>query len=200
MDTRDLCKLFAGRTFSWFKNEPVDTETLRRVYNLARWAPTSANGQPLRVVFAKSQRAKERLLPYVHDGNVDKVRAAPVTAIIAYDGDFHQHLPRLFPHEPSARNWFADPINRHEHAFRNGTLQGAYFMLAARACGLDVGPMSGFDPVGVRGEFWPELSEIGGPPDGACRVNFLCNLGYGDRSRLHPQLPRLGFEHACRVV
>jgi 3-hydroxypropanoate dehydrogenase len=183
----------AARTHSAWLPRPVDEDTLRRIYDLARMGPTSANMSPMRVVFVKSPEAKARLKPALAPGNVEKTMAAPVTAIIATDPQFYEHLPRLFPHNPKFADFFTAP-GQEEFAringFRNGTLQGAYFIIAARALGLDTGPMSGFDNAKVDAEFFP---------DGRFRSNFLCNLGYGDPSRLHPRLPRFEFDEVCRI-
>jgi 3-hydroxypropanoate dehydrogenase len=179
----------SARTFSAFLDKPVPESVLREVYDLARWGPTSANSQPARYVFVTTRQGKERLRPALSAGNLDKTMAAPVTVIIAYDMEFHEQLPRTFPHR-DARSWF---VGKPEHllttAFRNGTLGGAYFMLAARALGLDVGGMSGFDNARVDAEFFP---------DGKWKSNFLCNVGYGDPSTLMPRHPRLDFDEACR--
>jgi 3-hydroxypropanoate dehydrogenase len=182
-----------ARTYSAWQPRAVDDDLLRRVYELARLGPTSANTSPMRVVFVKSPAAKERLKPALAPGNVEKTMAAPATAIIATDTRFYEHIPRLFPHNPAFADLFTKPGQEQftqVHAFRNGTLQGGYFILAARALGLDTGPMSGFDNAKVDAAFFP---------DGRYRSNFLCNLGYGDPSKLHPRLPRLEFEEACRI-
>jgi 3-hydroxypropanoate dehydrogenase len=180
-----------ARTHSAWLPEPVPTELLRRAYELARLGPTSANSSPGRFVFVTTPEAKARLLPALATGNVEKTKTAPVTVIIAYDSEFYEKLPKLFP-QADARSWFAgNQALIDETAFRNGSLQGAYFLLAARALGLDCGPMSGFDANKVNAEFFP---------DGKWRVNFLCNLGYGDQSKLLPRNPRLEFEEACLVL
>jgi 3-hydroxypropanoate dehydrogenase len=182
-----------ARTFSAWLPRPVDDDLLRRVYELARLGPTSANTAPMRIVFVKSPEAKERLKPALSAGNVEKAMAAPATAIIATDTRFYEYIPRLFPPNPAFMDLFTQPGREHfteVHAFRNGTLQGGYFILAARALGLDTGPMSGFDNAKVDAAFFP---------DGRYRSNFLCNLGYGDPSKLHPRLPRLEFDEACRI-
>jgi 3-hydroxypropanoate dehydrogenase len=182
-----------ARTFSAWLPRPVDDDLLRRVYELARLGPTSANTAPMRIVFVKSPEAKERLKPALSQGNVEKTIAAPVTAIIATDTRFYEYIPRLYPPNPAFMDLFTQPGREHfteVHAFRNGTLQGGYFILAARALGLDTGPMSGFDNAKVDAAFFP---------DGRYRSNFLCNLGYGDPSKLHPRLPRLEFDEACRI-
>ncbi len=163
---------------------------LQAVYDLAKMPPTSANSSPMRLIFLRTRQAKERLRPALMAGNLAKTMAAPVTAIVGYDTGFYELLPRLFPHE-NARAWFeGDPALIEETAFRNGTLQGAYFILAARALGLDCGPMSGFDRDKVDREFFP---------DGRIKSNFLCNLAYGDTGKLHPRSPRLDFEDACQI-
>jgi 3-hydroxypropanoate dehydrogenase len=180
-----------ARTHSTWLPEPVPTELLRRAYELARLGPTSANSSPGRFVFVTTPEAKARLLPALATGNVEKTKTAPVTVIIAYDSEFYEKLPKLFP-QADARSWFAgNQALIDETAFRNGSLQGAYLLLAARALGLDCGPMSGFDANKVNAEFFP---------DGKWRVNFLCNLGYGDQSKLLPRNPRLEFEEACLVL
>ncbi|MCW5752703.1 MAG: malonic semialdehyde reductase, partial [Alphaproteobacteria bacterium] len=160
-------------------------------YELYRMGPTSANCSPARVLFLKSREAKERLAPALSAGNLAKTMAAPVVAVIGYDLDFARHLPKLFPHNPDASNWFKDPRAAETTAFRNGSLQGAYLIVAARALGLDCGPMSGFDNAKVDAAFFPE---------GKVRSNFLCNLGYGDRAKLRPRGPRLSFDEACRIL
>jgi 3-hydroxypropanoate dehydrogenase len=179
-----------ARTHKGWQDREVSEVLLQAVYDLAKWPPTSANCQPMRVVFAKSTEAKEKLRPALMAGNVDKTMAAPVCAIIAYDLEFHEKLPELFA-QADARSWFAGkPEAIQENAFRNGSLQGAYFMLAARALGLDVGPMSGFDKEKVDEAFFPE---------GRWTVNFLCNLGYGDPAQLPPRDRRPSFEDACDI-
>ena len=180
-----------ARTHNGWLPQPVPADLLRQVYNLAALGPTSANTQPARFVFLSTPQAKERLRPALAPGNVEKTMAAPVTAIIAYDTEFHEHLPRTFP-QADARSWFAGkPAFIEETAFRNSSLQGAYFIIAARALGLDCGPMSGFDPAKVNAEFFPE---------GKWKSNFLCNLGYGEPSKLYPRNPRLSFEEACQIL
>lgn len=181
-----------ARTHRYWQNRPVEEAHLREVYDLAKMGPTSANTCPMRVVFVQSKEAKERLRPALDEGNVDKTMSAPVTAIIAQDLTFYEELYRLNPHAKNARSWFEGnmPLIQ-ETAFRNSTLQGAYFMIAARACGLDCGPMSGFNKELVDKIFFPETSY---------RSNFLCNLGYGDHQKLHPRQPRLSFEEVCTIV
>mgnify|MGYP001819579576 CR=1 FL=1 len=182
-----------ARTHNSWKDEPVSDVMLQAVYDLARYGATSANCSPMRVVFVKSPEAKERLKPHLSEGNVEKTMSAPATAIIGHDLEFHEHLPRLFPHT-DARAWFQGEEktkHREDTAFRNGTLQGAYLMISARALGLDCGPMSGFDPAGVDRTFFAGTT---------VRSNFLCNLGYGDPSRLFPRSPRLECDEACEIV
>jgi 3-hydroxypropanoate dehydrogenase len=180
-----------ARTHNGWLDQPVTDEDLHRLYDLMKMAPTSANCSPARIVFVRSANAKARLKPALSPGNLEKTMAAPVTAIIGYDLQFAEHMPRLFPHNPDAKNWFNDPKVAEVVAFRNGTLQGAYFILAARAVGLDTGPMSGFDNAQVDAEFFP---------GGQVRSNFLCNLGHGDSSKLFARSPRLDFAEACQVL
>jgi 3-hydroxypropanoate dehydrogenase len=180
-----------ARTYSYWQPRPVPDELLKEAYELARMGPTSANMCPMRLLFIKSKEAKERLKPALSQGNLEKTMSAPVTAIIAYDLEFYENLPRLFPHA-DARSWFAgnkDLIQ--SSAFRNGTLQGAYFMLALRSLGLDLGPMSGFENAKVDAEFFPNSS---------IRSNWLCNIGYGDGSKLHPRDPRYEFSEIAKII
>jgi len=181
-----------ARTHSYWQDKPVEDGLLEQVYNLAKMGPTSANMCPMRVVFVKTQAAKQMLKPCLDAGNVDKTMSAPVTAIIAMETHFYEELPRLFPHA-DAKAWFKDlPESVLEYiALRNSSLQGAYFMLAARALGLDCGPMSGFDAGKVNEVFF------GGT---TIQANFLCNLGYGNASKLYPRGPRLTFQEACKVL
>jgi 3-hydroxypropanoate dehydrogenase len=193
LDDRALDVLFRqARTHDNWQSKPVSDETLHQLYDLMKWGPTSANCSPARILFLRSQEAKERLRPALSKANTDKTMLAPVTAIIAYDLTFYEMLPKLFPKDQTARSWFAgkEPVIQ-ATAFRNGTLQGAYLMFAARAVGLDCGPMSGFDIAKVDAEFFP------GQP---VKTNFLCNLGYGDKNKLGPQPPRMGFGEACKVL
>jgi 3-hydroxypropanoate dehydrogenase len=180
-----------ARTQNKWQDKPVSTALLMAVYDLMRWGPTSANISPARIVFVTSAAAKERLKPYLSDGNRAKTMSAPVTAIIGYDVDFARHVPKLFPHAPGAKDWFADPAFAQVAAFRNGSLQGAYFMIAARALGLDCGPMSGFDNAGIDREFFAGTQ---------VKSNFICSLGYGDPSGLFPRSPRLSFDEACKIL
>jgi 3-hydroxypropanoate dehydrogenase len=180
-----------ARTHSAWLPTRVSVETLREVYDLARTGPTSANSNPARFVFLESAEAKARLLPALSAGNVEKTKAAPVTAIVAWDTEFYEKLPKLFPHADMRSYFVGKKELIDETAFRNSSLQGAYFIIAARSVGLDCGPMSGFDAAKVNAEFFP---------DGKWKANFLCNLGYGDHSRLFPRNPRLEFDEACRVL
>jgi 3-hydroxypropanoate dehydrogenase len=195
-----------ARTHSAWLDRSVSDELLRELYGLMRWGPTSANSCPARILFLRTPEAKRRLLPALSPGNVDKTMKAPVTAIVAYDLRFYDQLPKLFPHNPALRDLFAQsPELTQTTAFRNGTLQGAYFILAARSLGLDCGPMSGFDNAKVDAEFFPIApreveSDARVMPTCILKSNFLCNLGYGDRSKLHPRGPRLEFEEACKLL
>jgi len=195
-----------ARTYNAWLDKPVSDDTLRQVYDLMKWGPTSANSCPARFVFLRSQQAKERLRPALAPGNVEKTMKAPVTVIVAYDLLFYEKLPRLFPHSPAMRNLFAgNPQLVEVTAMRNSSLQGAYLMLAARATGLDCGPMSGFDNARVDEEFFGAGKECEGCdqeyfPAGHVKSNFLCNLGYGDRSKLFPRAPRLAFSEACTLL
>ena len=183
---------YDARTHNKWQDKPVPDSLLNDIYNLMRLGPTSANCCPLRISFIRSKDAKERLKPHLDIGNVDKTMAAPVTALLAYDLEFYEHLPYLFPFAP-AKSWYE---GKHpfieDTAFRNSSLQGAYFIIAARAHGLDCGPMSGFSNEGVDKEFFPE---------GRYKSNFLCNLGYGDPAGLPgPRAPRLDFDQACKIL
>jgi 3-hydroxypropanoate dehydrogenase len=165
---------------------------LRELYDLTKWGPTSANCCPARILFLRTPEAKQRLLPALAPGNVDKTMQAPVTAVVAYDLKFYDQLPKLSPHNPKVREEFAkSPEFAQTTAFRNGSLQGGYFILAARAMGLDCGPMSGFDNAKLDAEFFRA---------GNVKSNFLCNLGYGDPSKLNPRGPRLDFDEACQLL
>ncbi len=188
-----LDQLFcAARTHNTWQQRPVEDELLIRVYHSLRMAPTSANCSPARIIFVKSPAAKEKLKPALMEANIATTMSAPVTAIIGYDMRFYDKLEQLFPQVPSARSWFdKDEQTTFNAAFRNGTLQGAYLMLAARAYGLDCGPMSGFNNAMVDQLFFAGTH---------IKSNFLCNLGYGDPSGVHPRSPRLGFDEACSIV
>jgi 3-hydroxypropanoate dehydrogenase len=180
-----------ARTHSHWQDRPVAPELLRELYDLTKFGPTSANCLPLRIVFLTTAAAKERLRPHLAPGNVDKTMSAPVVAILGMDMQFYEQLPKTFPHA-DAKSWFVGHQALIDStAFRNSSLQGGYFILAARAVGLDSGPMSGFDNAGVDKEFFP---------DGRVKSNFICNLGYGDSSKLFPRSPRLAFEDVCQVL
>jgi 3-hydroxypropanoate dehydrogenase len=178
-----------ARTYRAWVDRPVTDETLHAVYDLMKWGPTSGNCGPARIVFVRSGEAKERLRPALDPGNVAQTRAAPVTAIVAYDLEFYDKLPLLVPHRDARSTFIGKPELILATARQSGTLQGAYLMVAARALGLDCGPMGGFDAAAVDAEFFPE---------GRIKSNFLCNLGYGDPAKLHPRAPRLAFDAACR--
>jgi 3-hydroxypropanoate dehydrogenase len=180
-----------ARTHRAWLARPVPDALLRQAYEIAAFGPTSANCSPMRVLFVKSPEAKERLRPALSPGNVDKTMQAPVTAIIGHAMDFYEELPRLFPTADMRALFVGKPDFIAASAFRNGSLQGAYFMLAARAVGLDCGAMSGFDNAKVDAEFFP---------DGRVKSNFLCNVGYGDASKLPAQPPRLSFDEVCRII
>jgi 3-hydroxypropanoate dehydrogenase len=186
-----LDQLFrTARTYNGFTGE-ISDDTLRQLYDLLKFAPTSANSSPARFVFVKSAEGKAKLGPALSEGNFDKTMAAPVVVIVAHDEDFHEKLPFLFPHT-DAKSWFDGPReNREVPAFRNGSLQGAYLILAARALGLDAGPMSGFDNAKVDEAFFAGT---------AIKSNFIINLGSGDPSTIFPRSPRLPFDEAARIV
>lgn len=193
LDQAALDQLFhAARTHNAWQQRPVSDDLLKRIYDSMRMGPTSANCSPARIVFVTSKEGKEKLKPALSGGNLAKTIAAPVTAIIAYDLHFYEKLGQLFPHDLSARSWFdKDESVAFSTAFRNGTLQGAYLMLAARAYGLDCGPMSGFDNAMVDKQFFAGTQ---------VKSNFLCNLGYGDPAGIFPRSPRLSFDEACSII
>ncbi|MEM7650825.1 MAG: malonic semialdehyde reductase [Pseudomonadota bacterium] len=180
-----------ARTYNAWQDKDVSDETLKALHDVVKFGPTSANCSPMRVVFVKSDEAKARLKPHLDEGNVDKTMSAPVTAIIGQDMEFYEQLPKLFPHT-DAKSWFVgnDDLIQ-QTAFRNSSLQGGYLILAARALGLDCGPMSGFDVAGVKAEFFA---------DSAVEPNFLCNLGYGDGEDLFPRSPRSEFDEANSII
>jgi nitroreductase len=187
----DLDTLFRGaRSHSKWLDKPVTPQMLMALYDLMRWGPTSANCSPARIVFCASKASKERLAKHMSKHNAEKTLTAPVCAIVAYDLDFAQQLPKLFK-AADAKAWFADPKFAEVTAFRNATLQGGYFIMAARAVGLDCGPMSGFDNDGVDRDFFP---------DGRVKSNFLCALGYGDAAALPARDTRLSFDEACKIL
>jgi 3-hydroxypropanoate dehydrogenase len=192
LDDRALDVLFCtARTHKDWLPIDVSDQTLKDLYDLFKWGPTSANTTPARIVFVKSKAGKERLIPAIAGGNVDKTRSAPVTAIVAYDTEFYEQLPKLAPHMDMKKVFAGNPSLAAETAMRNSSLQGGYLILAARSLGLDCGPMSGFDQNKVNAEFFP---------DGKWKSNFLCNLGYGDSTKLLPRAPRLDFDEACRII
>ncbi len=193
LDQSALDQLFcAARSHNAWQERPVSDELLTRVYNSMRMGPTSANCSPARIVFVKSKEAKEKLKPALSGGNLDKTMAAPVTAIIGYDMAFYEKMGQLFPHDLTARSWFdKDEKTAFDAAFRNGTLQGGYLLLSARAYGLDCGPMSGFDNAMVDKLFFDGTN---------IKSNFLCNLGYGDLAGIFPRSPRLSFDEACSII
>jgi 3-hydroxypropanoate dehydrogenase len=181
-----------ARTHYRWRDVDVTDEMLRQLYELMKMGPTSANCSPARIVFVRSKAARERLAPALSQGNFEKVMTAPVVAIIGYDTKFYDRMSYLFPHAPDARSWFtASEAYAHETAFRNASLQGAYLIIAARALGLDTGPLSGFDAERVDAEFFAGT---------AVKTNFLCNLGYGDSSKVFGRLPRLAFDDVCQVL
>ncbi|SDD24043.1 3-hydroxypropanoate dehydrogenase [Cupriavidus sp. YR651] len=192
VDQAVLAQLFTeARTHNVWQDKHVDDALLQQIYAAMKFGPTAANSSPARIVFVKSAAEKARLVDCVAPGNVDKTRSAPVTAIIAFDNNFHDQLPKLFPHA-DARSWYAGNDQKiARDALVNSSLQGGYFILAARALGLDCGPMGGFDAAKVNAAFFP---------DGKWSVNFLVNLGYGVAEQLHPRNPRLSFDEACRIV
>ena len=207
LDDAALDQLFRqARTHTAWLDKPVNDETLEQLYDVAKWGPTSANGSPARFVFIRSPEAKERLRPTLAPGNVDKTMTAPVNVIVAYDLLFFEKLPKLFPHAPAMRDLYAgNPQLVEVTAKRNSSLQGAYLILAARALGLDCGPMSGFDNAKLDEEFFGAGQECEGCeqeffPSGHVKSNFLCNIGYGDATKLFPRGPRLEFGEACSLL
>ncbi|MEM6781518.1 MAG: malonic semialdehyde reductase [Pseudomonadota bacterium] len=181
-----------ARTYNGWQDKPVSEVLLKALHDLVKFGPTSANCSPMRTVFLTSNDAKERLKPHLMAGNVDKTMSAPVVAILAFDLEFYEHLPKLFPHT-DAKSWFVgNDKSIKETAWRNGTLQAGYFIMAARALGLDCGPMSGFDKDATRKEFFPDQDKI--------EVNFLCNLGYGDPESIFDRSPRFEFDDVCQIV
>jgi 3-hydroxypropanoate dehydrogenase len=182
---------FTARTQNKWQKKPVEPALLRNVVDLMKWAPTSANSSPARIVFVVSPEAKAKLKPLLMEGNVEKTMVAPAIAIIGHDLKFYDHLSKLFPHA-DARAWFSGNKEFADNsAFRNGTLQGGYFILAARALGLDCGPMSGFDNAGVDAAFF-------GGTD--VKSNFLCNLGYGDPAGVQARSPRFAFDEIAKII
>jgi 3-hydroxypropanoate dehydrogenase len=207
IDDAALDTLFReARTFTKWEPRPVSDETLRNLYDILKWGPTSANAGPARFAFLRSRESKERLRPALAPLNVEKTMNAPVTVIVAYDLKFYEQLPKLFPQNPGMAKLFAgSPEMVETTAKRNSTLQGAYLIIAARALGLDCGPMSGFDQAKVDEEFFAAGKPCFGCdqeffPEGHVKSNFLCNLGYGDSGSLQPRLPRLPFNEACSLL
>lgn len=186
-----LGQLFSeARSYNRWQEKAVSDVQLQQIYELLKWGPTAANSCPARIVFVKSEEAKQRLKPCLAEGNVEKSMSAPVVAIIGMDMEFYEQLPKLFPHT-DARSWFAGkPDKIAENAMRNSSLQAGYLMLAARSLGLDCGPMSGFDYPALEAEFFP---------DGKVKANFICAIGYGSQEELYPRGPRLAFDEACRI-
>src|SRR5437763_10670919 len=206
LDSTALDIIFrTARTYRAWDGRPVADATLQAIYELMKWGPTTGNTTPARIVFVKSPAAKERLRPALDAGNVVQTMAAPATAIVAFDLEFYEKLPKLAPHT-NARSWFADEPEEslRTTALRHGSLQGAYLVIAARALGLDCGPMSGFDNAMVDAEFFAPGKLPGSSESGSgwanVKSNFLCNLGYGDASKLFPRNPRFTFEEACKEL
>jgi 3-hydroxypropanoate dehydrogenase len=195
VDEKFLDRVFRnGRSQNGWLAEPVSDEQLKQVYELMKWGPTSVNCSPARIVFVRSEAGKAKLKDALSPGNVDKSMTAPVLAVVGYETRFYEDLPRLFPHNPAVKTWFEGEEKlgfAQTTAFRNGTLQGGYLIAAARAVGLDCGPMSGFDNAKVDAAFFSGTS---------VKSNFICGLGRGDPSRLFPRSPRLSFEEACKLI
>ena len=193
LDDRGLDLIFRNaRTQNSWQPTPIPESLLHKIYDLAKLGPTAANSSPARFVFVVSKEGKEKLKPALSAGNLDKTLSAPVTVIVGYDSKFYEYLPELFPHAPTAKSWFeGNEPHIMETALRNSSLQGAYFMIAARSLGVDCGPMSGFDAAKLNAAFFP---------DGRIKANFLINLAYGDDQKIFPRSPRLSFERACQVV
>ncbi len=195
LDDKALDRILRNaRTHNGWLPKPVSDDQLRALHGLLKWGPTSANTQPARFVVVRTREGKERLRPALSAGNTEKTMSAPVTASVAYDSEFYEHLPKHFPHDQTAIHWFKGEGKEAvaaATAFRNGTLQGAYLMIAARALGLDCGAMSGFDNAVVDRNFFP---------DGRFKTNVLCNIGYGDESKIFARSPRMNFEDACTLA
>ncbi len=187
-----LDQLFrTARTYNAWSADQIATSLIHEIYELAKWGPTASNANPGRFVFLVSPEAKARLAPHMSGKNRSKTLDAPINVIMAYDLDFARNVPTLFPHDPGAAAWFTAPEVAQATAFRNGSLQAAYLMMAARALGLDCGPMSGFKPAAVNQEFFKGT---------ALRANFICNIGHGASETLFPRLPRLAFDAACQIL
>lgn len=181
-----------ARSHYYWIDAPVDDSVLKELHDAMRWAPTSANCCPLRVTFVRTKASKEKLKPALAEGNVEKTMSAPVTAILGMDMKFYEHLPKLFPHDPTAIHWFKGNEEKIDFTVHlNAALQGGYFILAARALGLDCGPMSGFNNAAVDKAFFADTS---------VKSLFLCNLGHGDVTKLHPRSPRFEFEETCHIL
>ena len=192
LNDSSLDQLFRqARSYNRWQDREVSDEQLRQLYELTKWGPTTANSCPARLMFVTSDEAKQRLKPCLDEGNVEKSMSAPVVAIIGMDMEFYEQLPKLFPHS-DARSWFAGkPEKIEQNALRNSSLQAAYLIMAARAMGLDCGPMSGFNYPKLEAEFFPS---------GTVRANFICAIGYGSEEKLYPRGPRLSFDEACGIV
>ncbi len=187
-----LAQLFTdARTRNAWSDKPVSEETIKQLYELTKFGPTAANTTPARFVFVTSEAGKDRLIPLMDEGNKAKTRQAPVAVIVGFDVDFHEKLPELFPHAPGAKDWFPTREGRREVAHKNASLQAGYLISAARALGLDVGPMTGINFEGIKNEFFP---------DGDIEVNMVINLGYGTDENLFPRSPRLSFDKAAQIV
>ncbi len=192
LDAAALAQLFTeARTRNGWKTDPLPESLLRELYDLVKFGPTAANSTPARFVFVTSPEAKAKLAALSSGSNGPKILQAPATVIVGYDLDFPETLDKLFPHAPGAKNWFGDPVAKEQGAFRNSSLQGGYFILAARALGLDVGAMSGFDNAGVDAEFFAGTN---------IKSNFIASIGYGTDENLFPRSPRLDFEEAARII
>jgi len=193
LDDAGLDTLFrTARTYNGYTSDPVTEADIRAIYDLLKMGPTSANQQPARFIWCLSQEAKDRLAEFASSTNADKIRKAPATVIIGMDLNFNEQLPWLFPHAPTARDWFPTPEIRYTHAFRNSSLQGAYFILAARALGFDTGPMSGFDNNAVDEAFFADQPDV--------KSNFISTIGHGDPSTIFERLPRPQFEQFNRIA
>jgi len=196
VDEAAIAQMFLeARTYNDFADTPIPETVLRNLYDVVKMGPTSANSSPARFVFVQSQEAKERLKPHLSEGNLDKTMRAPVTVILAWDTQFYDKIPQLMPHNPGAREWFTGPGAAEANGPRNAVLQGGYLMLAARALGLDTGPMTGFDAAGVDTEFF-----AGDDEKKNWKSDFLINLGYGTTKNLFPRLPRLAFDEAAEIL
>lgn len=192
LDDASLDLIFReARTRNGWADTPVGEDQIRAIYDLMKWGPTTANSTPARIVWIRSPEAKKRLEPHLSAGNRAKTMKAPVVAIVGYDLDFPEQLPKLFPHDPTAKTWFPEGTHREVTALRNSSLQGAYLIMAVRALGLDAGPMSGFDNAGIDKEFFAGTR---------IRSNFIVAIGHGTEENLFPRLPRLTFEEACRIL